>query len=256
VSALGAVTVFVLGMRHGADPDHLAAIDNVTRNAHGRAPLLSRFTGIFFAAGHSAMVLGLAVAFSALSARVAARAAWLETAGLWLSVGVLLAIAAINVWALLRDDAAPSGVKTRLLPRILRNAQNPLAAIPIGLLFGLGFETSSQIAAYGAAFSLGGGALVGLFIGVAFCAGLVVTDALDGLMVHHVVTHRSNAAPKVARLWLWMVTAFAIAVACYEIATLWGVRFSEQTDLLFGLSLVAALLVTFASVYVAIRFGP
>ena len=50
---LGAFTVFVLGMRHGADPDHLAAIDNVTRNAYVKTPLLSRFVGTFFAGGHS-----------------------------------------------------------------------------------------------------------------------------------------------------------------------------------------------------------
>ena len=48
-----AFTVFVLGMRHGADPDHLAAIDNVTRNAYVKTPLLSRFVGTFFAGGHS-----------------------------------------------------------------------------------------------------------------------------------------------------------------------------------------------------------
>src|ERR1700752_992766 len=104
MSGLGSLTVFVLGMRHGADPDHLAAIDNVTRNAHGRAPITSRYTGVFFAAGHSAMVLALAVLFSILSARLAARAAWLETAGLWLSVIVLLAIAALNLRALLSGD--------------------------------------------------------------------------------------------------------------------------------------------------------
>jgi nickel/cobalt transporter (NiCoT) family protein len=251
LSGLGTLTVFVLGMRHGADPDHLAAIDNVTRNAHGRSPALSRFTGIFFAAGHSAMVLALAVAFSMLSARALSTAAWLEPAGMWLSVLVLLAIAAINVRSLVRNESTPSGVKTMLLPGFLRTAQSPLAAIPIGLLFGLGFETSSQIAAYGATFSLGGGAIAGALVGAAFCGGLLLTDALDGLLVHHVVAHRSGSEPRVARLWLWLVTLFAVAVACYELAALSGVRFSEHADLVFGLALIAALLAVFAGIYAA-----
>jgi len=252
MSGLGTLTVFVLGMRHGADPDHLAAIDNVTRNSHAHKPRLSRFTGFFFAAGHSIMVLSLAVLFSSLTVSVAGRAAWLETLGTWLSIAILLLIAGLNLRALLRNEVRPSGAKTRLLPRMLREARNPLVALPIGLLFGLGFETSSQLAAYGVALSHGGGLLTGALVGVAFCGGLVLTDVLDGFLVHHVVAHRSNGLPFVARLWLWIVTVFAVAVAGYEIAPYFGFHADERSDLVFGLSLVAVLVLTFVAVFVGL----
>lgn len=125
--------------------------------------------------------------------------------------------------------------------------------VPIGILFGLGFETSSQIAAYGAAFSGGGGAIAGIVVGLTFCAGLIVTDALDGFIVHYIIDHRSSALPRVARLWLWCVTIFAIAVAGYELAGLLGVRFDQRADLLFGLCMVCVLVATFTIVCVMIR---
>lgn len=249
MSGVGTLTVFVLGMRHGADPDHLAAIDNVTRNSHAHKPRLSRFTGFFFAAGHSVMVITLAVLFSSLTVAVAGHAEWLETLGAWLSIAILLLIAALNLRALLRNESRPVGAKARLLPRMLREARNPLVALPIGLLFGLGFETSSQLAAYGVALSHGGGMVSGALVGVAFCGGLVLTDVLDGFLVHHVVAHRSNGLPFVARLWLWIVTFFAIAVAAYEIAPYCGFQTNERSDLAFGLCLVAILVLTFIAVF-------
>lgn len=253
MSAITAMTVFVLGMRHGADPDHFAAIDNVTRNSHTRSPRSSRLTGLFFGVGHSAMVLVLAVLFSTLSSRLLQQAHWLESAGAWLSVVILIAVAAINVRSLIRNDASISGIKTRLLPRVIRESSNPLIAVPIGLLFGLGFETSSQIAAYGAAFTQGGGAVAGAAVGVAFCAGLIVTDMLDGLLVHHVVSHRSSKLPVTARLWLWCVTIFAVAIAGYELVGLAGVSFSARTDLFVGLGMVGVLVCIFTGVIIASR---
>jgi high-affinity nickel-transport protein len=253
MSGIAAVTVFVLGMRHGADPDHLAAIDNVTRNAQPHTPKLSRFTGLFFAVGHSAMVLSLAILFSLLSGAIDERAHWLEAMGQWLSIAILLAIATLNLRALLRNESKPIAAKTRILPSVLREARNPLVALPIGLIFGLGFETSSQLAAYGLALSHGGGWLIGAIIGVAFCAGLCVTDVLDGFLVHHIVSHRSIGLPGVARLWLWVVTIFAVAVAAYELAPVWGFTPSEQSDLYFGLGLVAALFTMFGAVFLSVR---
>jgi nickel/cobalt transporter (NiCoT) family protein len=253
VSGIGALTVFVLGMRHGADPDHLAAIDNVTRGAREHKPKLSRFTGVFFAIGHSAMVLALATLFSIVATELTRKVEWLENAGTFFSIAILLAMATINIAALRRNESAPVGVKTRMLPRALRNTRNPLVAIPIGLLFGLGFETSSQLAAYGMALSHGGGAIMGVFVGIAFCAGLVVTDALDGFLVHYIVMHRTNALPSIARMWLWVVTVFAVLVAGYEAAPFVGFVPNERTDLVFGLTMVALLVLTFAAVVIGIR---
>jgi hypothetical protein len=136
----GAFTVFVLGLRHGADPDHLAAIDNVTRSAYPRTPFLSRFVGTMFAGGHTIMVLAISALVGLVGTRFAAHGAAIETAGTCVSIAVLVAIAIANVRQLRAGADRVTGAKLRLLPRTLREGTNALLAIPIGFLFGFRFR--------------------------------------------------------------------------------------------------------------------
>lgn len=111
-----------LGMRHGVDPDHLAAIDGVSRLRP------SPWNGVLFALGHGAVVTLLAFPAAALLAQV-------DLEALHLSVWLLLLVAGVNLYRLLRPREE---VPARLpIP-------NPLL---LGLLFGLGFETASQLSA-------------------------------------------------------------------------------------------------------------
>ncbi|GAC1571479.1 MAG: HoxN/HupN/NixA family nickel/cobalt transporter [Candidatus Elarobacter sp.] len=245
-----AFTVFVLGLRHGADPDHLAAIDNVTRNAYVKTPLLSRFVGTFFAGGHTIMVLALSAIVGLLGTRFSAHHALIETIGTWISIVVLLAVAAMNVRTLRAGGTRVAGAKTRLLPRGLRESSNALLAIPIGLLFGFGFETSSQIVAYAAAFGTGQGVLGALVVGGMFSAGMICTDTLDSVLVHRLISFRSDALPKIMRVWIGSVTLLAVVVAAYEMAQVVGWR-SPVSDLAVSAILVTALVGVFA--YVAVR---
>jgi nickel/cobalt transporter (NiCoT) family protein len=252
VIGIGAFTVFVLGLRHGADPDHLAAIDNVTRNAYVRTPRLSRFVGTLFAGGHSIMVLAISALVGLLGARFAAHGALIETIGSWISIVVLVAVGAMNVQALRAGGSRVTGAKTRLLPRALRDGTNVLIAIPIGLLFGFGFETSSQIAAYAVAFGANAGAGGALVVGGTFSLGMIATDTLDSLLVHRLVSYRSRELPALMRVWILSVTALAFAVAAYEVAQLAGWR-SPLGDLGVSALLVAALVAVFAYVFVRTR---
>jgi high-affinity nickel-transport protein len=143
---VGAFAVFALGLRHGADPDHLAAIDNLTRNSFERKPWLSRFCGSLFAGGHSVMVLSIAALVGILGTHLGRYGPAIETAGTWISIVVLVAIALLNLRQLRGGDGRLAGVKTRFLPRVLREATSPWVALPVGVLFGFGFETSSQVA--------------------------------------------------------------------------------------------------------------
>src|SRR5271154_4908716 len=212
--ATSAFTVFVLGLRHGADPDHLAAIDNVTRNAYERTPLLSRFVGTFFAAGHTVMVLAISALVGFLGEHFAAHGAMIELIGTWVSIVVLIAIAAVNIRQVASGDTSRiGGAKTRLLPRALREGTNALLAIPIGLLFGFGFETSSQVATYTVAFGAGSGVVAALVVGAMFCLGMIVTDTLDSVLGHRLVSYRSAQLPHVMRVWIISVSALALIVA-------------------------------------------
>ena len=249
---LGAFTVFVLGLRHGADPDHLAAIDNVTRNAYVRAPRLSRLVGTLFAGGHSVMVLAISALVGLLGARFAAHGALIETVGTWISIVVLIAVGAMNVHTLRAGGSRVAGAKTRLLPRALREGSSVLLAIPIGLLFGFGFETSSQIAAYAVAFGANAGAGGALLVGATFSAGMIATDTLDSLLVHRIVSYRSHQLPGLMRVWIVSVTALAFAVAAYEAAQLVGWR-PPLSDLAVSMVLVGALVTVFVYVFVRTR---
>src|ERR1700738_2237449 len=204
-------------MRHGADPDHLAAIDNVTRNAYVKTPLLSRFVGTFFAGGHTIMVLAISALVGLLGTRFAAHGALIERIGTWVSIAVLLLIAALNVQMLRSGGTRVAGAKTRLLPRRLREGSSALLAIPIGLLFGFGFETSSQLAAYVLVFGADAGIAGGLLVGAMFSAGMIFTDTLDSVLVHRLISFRSDRLPALMRVWIAAVPIPAIVGALYQL---------------------------------------
>src|SRR5262245_66019208 len=76
-----AALVFLFGVRHGFDPDHLVAIDGLARSG-------GRWCGLFFSLGHGLVVTLIGIAVALLAADWQAPA-WLEQLGMWLSVGVL-----------------------------------------------------------------------------------------------------------------------------------------------------------------------
>lgn len=248
-----AFTVYALGLRHGADPDHLAAIDNMTRNSVRRAPILSRFIGSLFAAGHTVMVLAIAALVGYLGTRFTAHKALVETIGTWMSIVVLLAIATMNVRQLrVGQSDRIFGLKTRVLPTSLRNATSPWIALPIGLLFGFGFETSSQVATYAVAFAADAGVAGALLVGSMFCVGMACTDTLDSLFIHRMVSYRSGALPRVMRVWIIAVTTFAVAVAAYELVRVLGWT-PPFPDVDVSIVLVTGLLLVFVWIFFATR---
>ena len=249
-----AFAVFVLGLRHGADPDHLAAIDNLTRNSIERAPRLARFVGTLFAGGHSLMVLSTAMLVGYLGSRLVAHANVVESLGTWMSIVVLLSMAVVNLRQLV---AGPSrrifGMKTHLLPAAVRDVGSPWLALPVGALFGLGFETSSQIAAYTVAF---GSDLAGaLVIGLMFCLGLACTDTLDSVFVLTLISYGTEQRARMMRVWIASVALFAVAVAAFELAQVFGWR-TRLGDLEVSATLTGLLIAVFVCAYGAARRAP
>jgi len=248
-----AFTVFALGLRHGADPDHLAAIDNLTRNSVASRDRRSRFVGTLFAGGHSVMVLAIAMLAGVLGSRIAIHGAALETAGTWVSIVTLFAIAGFNLRQLSLGRTGPiAGLKSALLPKALRAATSPLAAIPVGLMFGLGFDTSSQVATYALAFTNGGGIVIAAIIGLIFSLGMAVTDTLDSMLVYKLCARAPLELVRATRVWIVAVTGLALAVGGFELAQALGWR-SPVPDLTVSAILVASLLAVFAWTYASVR---
>jgi len=205
------VTAYMLGLRHAFDADHIAAIDNVTRKltADGARP---KAVGFWFALGHSAMVVVLALLVVA-AARTAS--VLLDTdsptrhvlgvAGTLASGGFLYLIAIVNVVALagiwrafaglragrfnereLEDQLDNRGLLARLLRPVMRRIARPAQMFVVGVLFGLGFDTATEVTLLALA---GTGAAAGvpwyavLTLPVLFAAGMSLMDSLDGVFM-------------------------------------------------------------------------
>ncbi len=205
------VTAYLFGLRHAFDADHIAAIDNTTRKlmSDGRKP---KAVGFWFAMGHSTLVLLMAVlimvgaqAVGTLADEKSPTRHALGIAGTMASGLFLYLIAIINVIAMvgiyrafvrLRSgsysdseiEAALNdrGLFARLLRPIMNRITRPIQLYPVGALFGLGFDTATEVALLALA---GTGAAAGLpwyavlVVPLLFAAGMTVMDTLDGLLM-------------------------------------------------------------------------
>jgi nickel/cobalt transporter (NiCoT) family protein len=203
------MTAYTLGLRHAFDADHVAAIDNTTRSlmSQGRRPLS---VGFWFSLGHSTVVflLALLLAFGikSLAGPVANGDSSLHQVGSWigtlLSGGFLYLIAALNLVILLgivkvfrkmrtgvydeerlEQQLGGRGLMNRCFGGMTRRITRPRQIYPVGVLFGLGFDTASEVALLVLA---GGAAGAGLpwyailCLPVLFAAGMVLMDTIDG----------------------------------------------------------------------------
>jgi len=160
---------YTFGLRHAVDPDHIAAIDNVTRKLmqEGKRPIS---VGFFFALGHSTIVIIASLLVALSVGALEANFAWFKDIGSVIGTGIsaafLLAIALINALILiavyraftalrrgelvtdaaLHDLLSRRGFLARLLRSLFAVIFRSWHMYPLGLLFGLGFDTASEIA--------------------------------------------------------------------------------------------------------------
>lgn len=222
-SALCAL-VFLLGMRHGFDADHLATIDGLTRlNTLQRRPF-ARQCGALFSLGHGAVVLAIAAGVGLLSEHWDPPA-WLDAFGAWLSIGFLLVIAAVNLraaWA-----AAPGepvslvGLKGPMMERWLgrfSQATSRPGVAGVGALFALSFDTVSQSALFAATAAQYGGLLQALTLGLLFLLGMLATDGLNGWCIAHLIQRADQTAVVASRIMSVAVSGVSLVVALLGIA--------------------------------------
>lgn len=231
MSALaGLLAAFVFGMRHGIDPDHLAAIDNLTRGALDVRRRGASLTGAWFACGHTLMMLALAGGATLFGASVGVQRAFVERAGSVVAVTMLGLFALGNLVSFARGTAprthahphVADSVRLALLPGALRRARHPLAVVLVGMIFGLGFETATQLATIATAATIGAGVLGALVVGLVFGAGMFSTDCADSWFVARCVGSTGVALPRLRRIWIATMTLFALAVAADDALELFG----------------------------------
>ncbi|MEW6164657.1 MAG: nickel transporter [Pseudomonadota bacterium] len=236
--------VFVLGLKHGFDADHLATIDGLTRyNARAR-PALARYCGVLFSLGHGAVVMAIALAVSML-ARHWQTPVWLETFGAWVSIAFLFALGLLNVRAVLRAEpdeiVRPVGLKGRFLGRLAEAASPGLIAF-VGALFALSFDTVSQAALFALTAAQFGGWHHALLLGLLFMLGMLVTDGINGLWISRLIVRADRIAHVASRVMSLVVAGVSLLVGAFGVMklSLPGVdAWSEGKELVFGAAVVA-----------------
>jgi high-affinity nickel-transport protein len=203
------VTAYTLGLRHAFDADHISAIDNTTRKfmSEGKRPLS---VGFFFSLGHSTIVFALAfliaVGVKALAGPVRNVGSLLHNTtsiiGTTVSGTFLYVIATLNVIILisivkiffharqghydeeqLEKELRSRGLMNRLFGKRLNKIKKPWQMYPVGVLFGLGFDTASEVSLLVIAGSAGAAGLpfyAIVCLPILFAAGMSLLDTIDG----------------------------------------------------------------------------
>ncbi len=203
-----AFLAYTFGLRHGVDADHIAAIDNSTRKLmqDGQRPVA---VGLFFSLGHSTVVVALTLlvaVFAGIASdlpamqRVGSLIGTAVSAAFLLAIGVVNLVVLLDIYGMFRKVSTGGayseesleefldnrGLLARLLRPAMRMIRRSWHMYPLGFLFGLGFDTASEVALLGLAATSGAGhipvALI-LILPVLFAAGMSTVDATDGILM-------------------------------------------------------------------------
>jgi len=242
--------VFVLGLKHGFDADHLATIDGLTRFNALANPRLARYCGVLFSLGHGAVVTIIALAVGALAFHAEAPQ-WLQAFGAWVSIAFLAALGLLNIHAVLQAHPGqvvqPQGMKGRFLGHLTRAASPGLVAL-VGALFAISFDTVSQAALFALAATRFGGWQHALMLGLLFMLGMLLTDGINGLWISRLIRRADQTARIASRVMSLVVGGLSLLAAAFGVMKLslpavgaW----SEGRELVFGAGVVVVIAASF-----------
>ncbi|KAI8164263.1 High-affinity nickel transport protein nic1 [Colletotrichum sp. SAR 10_70] len=245
---------YVLGLRHALDADHISAIDLMTRRliASGQRPVT---VGTFFSLGHSTIVIVTCVVVAATSGALRDRFDGFTRVGNIIGTSVsaafLLLLCAGNGWVLYKlirrlrvvleqerrrtltgevveeeDEEAATNLKlegegflANVFRKVFRVVDRPWKMFPLGILFGLGFDTSSEIAILGLSSVHGAqGTSIWLILifPVLFTAGMCLLDTTDGALMMALYTSKAFSRDRVAILYYSIVlTGITVFVSAF-----------------------------------------
>ncbi len=204
-----ALLAYSLGLRHAVDADHIAAIDNSTRKLmqEGQRPVA---VGLFFSLGHSAVVVLLSVLVGFASAAISTRFSDFKAVGSIVSTSAsalflfLLAlfnlVVLVSVWrsfrAVRRGESYRDedfdlllnqrGFLSRLFRPVFAMVRRSWHLFPVGMLFGLGFDTATEVALFGMSATQaadGASFAILLVFPALFTAGMSLVDTADGALM-------------------------------------------------------------------------
>jgi len=217
-------TMLVLGMRHGLDVDHITAIDNLVR-LHN-ATKKSRLVGAGFSSGHMISVLAEMIFIIYVVGSLT------STGNLQFWGGVTGAVAlgtigGVNIYAIKKWGKSGSAIlATKILKRT--GMLGPIgSALVTGLVFGLGFDTATQISAItlSAVASATTGIQTALILSGFFALGMIPIDTLDSVLLR-------SAFSKIFHTKAFRYMAYALSGAAVSVAALESYGTVTKTDIL------------------------
>ena len=201
------IVVYVFGLRHGVDADHIAAIDNTTRKLmqEGKRPYT---VGLWFSLGHSTIIVALIIGLIVATRAIATNMPALQSAGavigtlvsgsfLWV-IGLINAVVVIGIYKIFQtlkqgklnqkqlDNLLENrGLMNRFFRPLFSIINKPWQIYPIGVLFGLGFDTASEVALIAISVGIGVSTTIPLYyvliLPLLFTCGMVTVDTTDGV---------------------------------------------------------------------------
>lgn len=201
------IVAYVFGLRHGVDADHIAAIDNTTRKLmqEGKRPCT---VGMWFSLGHSTVVVALIIGLIVATRAVATNIPALQSAGavigtlvsgsfLWI-IGFINAVIVIGIYKIFQtlkqgklnqaelDNLLENrGFMNRFFRPLFKIISKPWHIYPVGVLFGLGFDTASEVALIAISVGIGVSTNIPLYyiliLPLMFTCGMVTIDTADGV---------------------------------------------------------------------------
>ena len=245
------MVVFMLGLQHGMDPDHIATIDGLTRFNAELRPRVSRWSGVLFSIGHGLIVTVVAAMVAAFATEWAPPA-WLEHLGAWISITFLLVLGAVNLQAVLRSPRDQpvriAGFKGRWLARLSRTS-HPVLIATVGAAFALSFDTISQAALFSLTASKMAGWIFAVALGLVFMTGMMVADGLNGLWIGRLIQRADAQAIAISRTMSFVIGALSIAIATLGMIKYFSpaaAAFIDSAGLLIGLGLAVCIPAFFA----------
>lgn len=211
---------FMLGLRHGMDPDHLATVDGIARANSMSRPGLAKWTGLLFSLGHG-MTIILAAGVMGLLASAWQIPIWFEALGAWIAIFFLLALGLVNLFMVFQtpctDVVKITGVKSRMFGVPFARTQHPVWVILVGALFALSFDAMSQVAFFSISVPQPHGWLSPMLLGLVFMLGMIMTDGLNGYWVAKMMIRTDRLALISSRVLGLTVAGLSLVVGGFSL---------------------------------------
>ena len=231
-----AIPMLLLGFRHALDLDHITAIDNLVRLYDKQAN--SRFIGFAFSAGHMLAVLGEMIIIILIIKDL--NIDNIASIGSIAGISALLLISILNIYSLKKYGRNWSSIVAR---RVIKVRLTPLlSALITGIIFGLAFDTATQISAIALSSisSVTLGFQAALILAGIFAVGMVSLDTIDSMLLRKML-RRLRAKSYLKASYMLSISTLAIAsLFVYEVITSQDI-IPEWSGVIFAIASLSAL---------------